>query len=454
MGNAQESASVISDSSEDSQITLYDSDESPPPEPSRRHPYVTAALILLCCFFNYICIYLIAPFYPYEAKNKKGSTADTEVGFVMGIIQFSGFIGSVFVGKYFESLGPRLLIISGAFLVGGCSLLFGFIGNINTWVCFLGLSLGIRFVMGFGEAAFDMSSLALMLAMFPSHATTTWGFVELAIGLGFVAGPPLGGTLYTFENFMFPFLVTGGLVLMTTILLLVLLWNMPPCHLIDASRPVTQVSMWLLIKMPPVTVVCVSVFLSSATLGLLNTSLAVYLKHTFGWSTFHIGLVFLITGGSYMIMTVIGGPLVDATKPKIVMMLGLLIESSGIMMIGPSFEFLDVSPENWLVYVGMALFGSGASLVVISAAPDIMNYAIVRGYECGGALNGMVSGLVLAVVFLGGAIGSPVGGALTAAYDFHHSSSYFGFAILGQLAIVAILFLVELVNQARRQSVN
>ena len=454
MGNVQdlEPSSLISDSSDDSQIDLVDSNDTAP-EPSRSRPYVTGALILLCCFFNYVCIYLIAPFYPHEAESKKGSDADTEVGFVMGIIQLSGFIASVFVGKYFERLGPRFLIISGAFLVGGCSLIFGFIGRINTWGYFLGLSLGIRFVMGFGEAAFDMSSLTLMLAMFPSHATTSWGLVELAIGLGFVAGPPLGGTLYTFEDFMFPFLVTGGLVLITTIPLLCLLWNMPPYDQTDDSRSVTQLSMWLLIKMPPVAVVCVSVFLSSATLGLINTSLALYLEHTFDWSTFHIGLVFLITGGSYMVITAIGGSLVDATKPRIIMMFGLLIESTGIMMIGPSFVFW-VSPENWLVYVGMMLFGSGASLVVISAAPDIMSCGISRGYERGGALNGMVSGLVLAVVFLAGAIGSPVGGALTAAYDFRHSSSFYAFAIFAQLALVVVLFIIEVANEARRRSVN
>lgn len=281
--------------------------------------------------------------------------------------------------------------------------------------------------MGFGEAAFDTTSLALMLTLFSDRTATAWSLVQLASGLGFITGAPLGGLLYDIEGFFFPFLITGSMLLILIPAMLWLLSNIQLHTQIQESE--TEASMWQLARKPLVLIVCLSVVLANASLSFIEATLAVYLDHTFGWSATHIGLVFLIAGAAYVVTSLVIGPLVDATKPRRVMILGLLMEGCGMMMIGPSFVFQSLSPKSWLVYVAMALFGCSICVTMTSAAAEIVRFAVSRGYERGMTLNGLVSGLVMTFNFLAGIFGAPVGGALTSAFGFRHSSSFFAVSI-------------------------
>ncbi|XP_062520733.1 MFS-type transporter SLC18B1-like [Corticium candelabrum] len=400
---------------------------------------------------NYCCIYFPSPFYPQIAAKRKGSKADTEVGVMVGSIQLSAAFVSLFTGKYLDKLGVRFLMTSGVFVVGGCTVIFGFLEYVKEWSPFIGLSIVIRFVMGFGEAAFDATSMALLLGMFPAHTATIWSLYEFAGTLGFVCGAPLGGFLYHVEGFYFPFVIIGGVLLLSTPLLWFLLSD---SHSLtggtddDRADDDQDVSLLQLLKIPSVVLMLLNMFICYAGLALLETSLAVYLDKEFGWSVSHIGLIFLIVGATYLVSSVAFGVLVDATNPRIIMIIGLLVGAFGMMIIGPSFVFSFLSPKPWCVYVAMVVLGLAMSMITISSGPDIIHTATSRGYEKNMALNGAVSGLVLAATFLSGTLGAPIAGALTATLNFRISSSIFGFTIL-LLMIVTII--VTVVNAVRRQ---
>ncbi|XP_062520774.1 MFS-type transporter SLC18B1-like [Corticium candelabrum] len=415
--------------------------------------YVTVAVILVSCFMNYVCIYIPSPFYPQIAAKRKGSKADTEVGVMVGSMQLSAAFVSLYIGRYLNRLGVRFLVTSGVFLVGGCTVIFGFLEYVKEWSPFIGLSIVIRFVMGFGEAAFDATSIALLLGMFPSHTATIWGLYEFAVTLGLVSGAPLGGFLYHAEGFYFPFVIIGGVLLLCTPLLWLLLSD---CHSLIESTDDDQtdcdqsVSLLQLLKIPSIVLVLLNVSTCYAALALCQTSAAMFLYKEFGWGTTHIGLIFLNAGAVYLVFTVVFGLVVDATNPRIVMIIGLLVDTCAMMIFGPSFVFSFLSPKPWCVYVGATLWGFGVAMVVISSGPDVILTAISRGYEKNMALNGAVSGLVLAAIFLSGTLGAAIGGGLTAAMNFRISSSVFGFASFLLMIVTTVVTVVNAI-MSRRQ---
>ncbi|XP_062519654.1 MFS-type transporter SLC18B1-like isoform X2 [Corticium candelabrum] len=272
-------------------------DESQTTKPSKRtvRRYMTVAVILVGAFMNYLSIYLPSPFYPQIAAERKGSKADTEVGIMVGSLQLSAFVVSMFVGGYLDRLGARFLTTSGVFLVGGCTVLFGFLEYVKEWSPFIGLSIVIRFVMGVGEAAFDATSMALLLGMFPAHTGAMWGIYGFAETVGFVGGAPLGGLMYHVEGFYFPFVVIGGILLSFTLLLWYLLSDVHSLTGLEGTGDDRvgdheAVSVWQLLKIPSIVLMLFNVFSCYAGLALLDTSMATYLDKEFGWSVAHIGL--------------------------------------------------------------------------------------------------------------------------------------------------------------------
>ncbi|XP_062520796.1 MFS-type transporter SLC18B1-like [Corticium candelabrum] len=423
--------------------TVDRTSRSPTPSVPRRRLrcFAYAAVLLVCGYLNYACTYLSTTFYPQEAKARKGSRADTLVGVMIGGNQLSAVIAALVVGAHMNRLGVKFILLAAPFLVGGCTVIFGFLEDVDSWTPFICLSIAIYFVMGFGQTAFTTAANTVVVTMFPSHVAVVWAVVEFALGLGFITSAPLGGWLYDTKGFFFPFVVIGGALLLFIPLLLVFRSD---THFI--SRQVVtgnRMSMWALLKMIPVLVVCVNQLLSLAPLASFQTSLALYLGNTYGWRATQIGLLFLILGGTYVGSSIAVGALIDATNPRVMMIIGLLMEGCGLLYIAPSFLFTSLSPEPWLVYMAMALIGFGLSLITTSAPPDIIATAVSRGYKKDMSLNGVVAGVIGAATFLSGALFSPIAGALTASYGFRHTTTYFAFGIFLQFVVTIIISVIE-----------
>ena len=91
-----------------------------------------------------------------------------------------------------NKIGIRFLLTAGPFLLEGCNVIFGFVGNIETWASFIGLSIAINFVMGFGQVAFTTTAGTVLVDMFSSHIATIWAFVALSLSLDYITGTSLG----------------------------------------------------------------------------------------------------------------------------------------------------------------------------------------------------------------------------------------------------------------------
>lgn len=394
--------------------------------------YATTAMAA-CMFLNFTAFYLPTAFYPQEVEQKKGSAADTEVGVVIGSTYVAAFIASILFGKYMDSIGAKFLIVSGAFLVGGSTLIFGFVSNTSNWIVFIALSSAIRFVMGVGEGAFDTTSIAVGLTMFPARTATVWSVFEVAAGLGTIAGPPLGGFLYDTHGFLIPFVVVGSIITTSVIFLFGLVPSVT--RLSDQS----VISVWPILKMLPTVMACLGVFWSYGAFSLLTATMPLFLHKTLHWSPTKISTTFLTNSVAYGLSALLCGWLADATNPRALLIAGLLSEACGLLLIGPSFVFESLTTKPWLIYVGIATMGLGGAAIQVSAGLDIIRGAVARGYQEDLSLNGCVSGLVMASSFLSQAVGSPIGGALTAKFSFRYSTSFVAFVILAQGAVSVIM---------------
>ena len=87
---------------------------------------------------------LLPTFYPSEAE-KKGVTP-SQYGFVFGVVNLAAFLFAPFFARYGTKIGPRFLVILGAFIQAFSGLSFGFLAYVETSGLFLGLSYFLRFV--------------------------------------------------------------------------------------------------------------------------------------------------------------------------------------------------------------------------------------------------------------------------------------------------------------------
>ena len=361
------------------------------------------------------------------------------MGVVIGSINVSAFLTSLAFGTYADSIGAKFLVVSGAFLVGGCTFLFGYVHDIDSWIAFAALSVAIRFVMGVGEGAFDTTAIAVTLTIFPASTATVWSIFELAAGLGTITGPPVGGFLHDTYGFLVPFIAVGLALLLSAALLFYLVPNVSQDK--NATLPA-----WRLLKIVPIVMACLAVFWNCASFALLSTSMPVFLKTLFDWSPTKISTAFVANSGTYAVGAVIFGQLTKKVKPRVVLIGGMFCQACGMLLVAPSFLFTFLEPKPWCVYVGMVVLGIAGAAVQISAGLDIIRSAMASGYPNGLSLNGCCSGLVLASTFLSQAAGSPAGGALTANFGFRHSTSIMAFCMLTQALATLVVTIYQSVS--------
>lgn len=114
---------------------------------------VNMVLLGLAQFLGGLTYSLLSSFYTEEAT-KKGLSF-TQCGLVYGSLFVTIIIFSPLLSKYIiDRIGSRQLFLSGTFLAGGCTALFGTLQLIDDANLFFGLSLAIRVVSAIGESAF------------------------------------------------------------------------------------------------------------------------------------------------------------------------------------------------------------------------------------------------------------------------------------------------------------
>ncbi|XP_035681007.1 MFS-type transporter SLC18B1-like [Branchiostoma floridae] len=280
-------------------------------------------------FSGMACYAIITPFFPSEALRRGAS--QTTVGFVFGCFSAVQFLGGLVFGKFITTVGSRFVLISGVFVAGSCSLLFGLL-EYTEGTTFIAFCFAIRSMEALGVSAHLTVATTILTHEFPNDIAKVMGIQEIFVGLGMMAAPPIGGVLYNLGGFKLPFFTVGGLMFCCCAVLAVLV---PPQ--VDKQEGKRDVSLLYFLRIPTVIMTCgVTVVLFSA-IEYLNPVLQPYATKEFNLTSPQVGLIFLLLACVYALFAPAWGWLADKKKyARIMMTLGLLVLSAGTLLIGPS----------------------------------------------------------------------------------------------------------------------
>ncbi|VDK43210.1 unnamed protein product [Anisakis simplex] len=268
---------------------------------------------------------------------------------------------------------------------------------------FFWASLGIRIAESIADTAFVTSSFAIGAKCFPGKIATIIGVMETFAGLGYTAGPPIGGLLYEIGGFQLPFIVLGAILITVSILSYFLIEKFEDEPIDDEK------GMLGMLRIPAIWIVVYAVVICAMSLSFLDPTLANHLE-SFNLTPTFVGLMFLLCGGIYTITAPLWGLLIDQYDcKKTIMLFGSVATVFAMMVIGPS-PLLNL--DKSLIWIGIALglLGIAEGAMYIPTFQSCLDAVREAGYEDSFQTYGCVSGVFQSAFAFGSFFGPTIGG--------------------------------------------
>ncbi|XP_067949982.1 MFS-type transporter SLC18B1-like [Watersipora subatra] len=391
---------------------------------STREKVLQISLLLLAIFVIVTAYSVIAPFFPQQAT-RVGMT-ETEVGLVFALFPTIVFIMSPIYGYYIVKMGPKFQVVSGCFLCGGSCILFGLLGQVNNRNTLLGMTLLCRAVEGNGSAMLNVAAASLVMKSFPGKTGLMSSLIEAAIGLGFIAGPALGSAFYAIGGFILPFIVIGGLAMLASLLLLIVLDKS------DDVDPQPQ-NFLRMFRIPGIFVMFLQFVVSSLVMTFLDPVFGTWLENLLGVTPSIVGLTFSSWSLSYVIVTPLIGKVVDKGYVFSTMIIGVFSSGIAFMFLAPSPLLDSIFPGTtslWIVVVVCLIQGICNGALYVPGYQATLNTAEVNGYELNVQTYALTSGIMNSGYSLGSAVGPLLSGYLTETYSFAWATTIMTFTLV------------------------
>ncbi|KAI6173488.1 MFS-type transporter SLC18B1 [Aphelenchoides besseyi] len=339
-----------------------------------RKQWATVGMLAIANLCSTVAFSCIAPFYPSEAKLKDLNSS--QIGVVFGVFELVILITAPFLGKYMSVIGSKRMFTVGLLVTGITAILFGFLNFLPA-----------------GRTA----------KCFPGRIATIVGIMETFAGLGYTAGPVIGGVLYDLGGFMLPFVVLGTLLILATVISI---------FLVDTAEdevPEETEGMIGMLKMPLIWIMVFAVVICAVSLSFFDPTLADHLS-SFNLSTTQVSLFFLLCGGLYTISAPLWGMLLDRWDIcNSLMLFGSAATVIAMLFVGPS-PLLGVGKSLVVIGLSLSLFGVASSALYIPTFQNCLNAVKEKGYEDNFHTYGCVSGIFQAAFAFGAFVGPTIGG--------------------------------------------
>ncbi|XP_052085589.1 MFS-type transporter SLC18B1-like isoform X2 [Mytilus californianus] len=385
---------------------------------SSRHKLILIS-ISLCSFLSYLCLSLIAPFFPSEAASKNVSNSVS--GWIFGIFALTQFLISPVSGKLLPLMGLKFMYIGGLFIAAGCTVLFGILTYIDTGsdnITFIIYCFLLRIILAIGCCGLQTASFALVAKEFPDSVATVCGITEVFVGVGFMSGPAIGGFLYGSGGFIMPFAVVGAIMFLCVPFNF---WLIPGDTVVEKSSS-SKISFWVMMKSPKTIINSFSTLVAAMIFSILDPTLEPHLSGSFNLEADIIGLLFLLMAACYAIMSPIAGWICDKLPDnRGVLIPGFFISAVGMLFLGPSeiFGLRDLLDDQlWLNIVSLIVSGIGSSLALVPTFDIYVSIAEELGFDDDLGMYGIVAGLWGSFYALGDFLGPTIGGTLLDIYGF------------------------------------
>uniref|UniRef100_A0A1B6CFK8 Major facilitator superfamily (MFS) profile domain-containing protein n=1 Tax=Clastoptera arizonana TaxID=38151 RepID=A0A1B6CFK8_9HEMI len=390
-------------------------------------------------FSGAICVSLQAPFYPQEAEIK-GATA-SEYGLVFGSFEMVGFLTSPILGTYVEKCGVRTMLNYGMILAALSAISFGMLDYVQDHFWFITLSFILRMSESLGSTSALVAAFSITADRFPDTVATTFATLEVFYGIGYIVGPSIGGFLFSIGGFKLPFVVNGMALFFTAIIIMYLL---PKVESERKTKGETPADMMSILKIPAVLLNSFCVVGTSLSMGFYTAILEPHLRQ-FDLTPVAMGLMFVISGGTYAVIAPIVGTICDKwLPPRSIISFGCLSIIISVSLVGPA-PFLPIETSLELCIIGLIIHGIGLGSLTVPTFTDSICSSITAGFPDDITTYGILSGIWTSSFALGAFIGPSMAGILFDSFGFR-KATLFVITVHALLVIYIVIYIIVIVS--------
>jgi len=355
--------------------------------------------VLITLFVDILGMGLVIPILPRLVQSMLGG-AISESSFVFGLLvsiySIMQFFCAPILGALSDRFGRRPVILLALAGLGFDYVLLTVAPTI--WWLVLG-----RIVAGMFGATFTPAGAYIADVSPPEKRAANFGLIGVAFGLGFIAGPALGGLLGE-TNLRLPFIVCAGLTFINFLFgLLVMPESLRPENrrAIDWSQMNPLGAMQAVWKYRGVAAM-VPIFAAAqlAQQGLQSVWVP-YTTYRYGWSVGQIGASLAVVG---LLFAISQGALV---RPAVARFGELRTLTGALVVAVIGMLLFGVASQGWMMYTVTALYCLGLGLLN-PAVQGLMSRAVSANEQ------GLLQGAMTSVMTGTAIIGPPVANGLFA----------------------------------------
>ena len=374
---------------------------------------------------------VLAPFYPPIAREKGMTTKG--IGYLFSLYAIVAFCFSPISGKVMNKIGRKNVLLIGGITESIGMFIFGFAEDLEG-NAFVTLSIIARILMGAGGSALLITCFAVISNIYPEDMEAKIGIMETIGGVGLMAGPAIGGILYSLTSYKFVFLFYTLVFLSLTVVAFKILPEDNPERL---TEPV-NISYFRLIRMKKIFLTLVVVVFGMAGPAFLEPVLADSLKQSLGFNEFWIGMFFAIPTLGYTIAMKLLIMTPKSVDRRHFLFTGMFIEGVSFIVIGPWTGF--GTPWAFSAALGLLLLGFGSAWAYIPSLPYLIDSASEELINADKEhLSNALSTIMGTTHYLGESVGPIVGGIMCHVLGYENGYALFGVCILVYFVIYGVL---------------
>src|SRR5437870_1334245 len=355
-----------------------------------RNRRASVVFVLITLFIDILGMGLVIPILPRLVQNLMGG-AIAESSFVYGLLlsiyAIMQFFCAPVLGALSDRFGRRPVILMALAGLGFDYILLSVAPDI--WWLVLG-----RIVAGAFGATFTPVGAYIADVSPPEKRAANFGLIGVAFGLGFIAGPALGGLLGQ-SNLRLPFMLCAGLTFINFLFgLLVMPESLRPENrrVIDwaQTNPVGALrAVWRYRGVAAMVPVFVAAQLAQQG---LQSVWVPYTTYRYDWGVGQVGASLAIVG---LFFAFSQGALVRPVVGRLGEM-GTLVSALAIAVIG--MLLFGLASQGWMMYAVTALYCAGLGLLN-PAVQGLMSRSVPANEQ--GLLQGAMAGVMTATALVG-----------------------------------------------------
>ena len=355
-----------------------------------RNRQASVVFVLITLFIDVLGMGLVIPILPRLVQNLLGGSigqASLVFGLLVSIYAVMQFFCAPVLGALSDRFGRRPVILMALIGLGFDYILLSVAPSI--WWLVLG-----RVVAGIFGATFTPVGAYIADVSPPEKRAANFGLIGIAFGLGFIAGPALGGLLGE-TNLRLPFMVCAGLTFLNFLFgLLVMPESLRP----ENRRPINWTQMNPVGAVRAVwryravaTLVPVYLATSVAQQG-LQTVWVPYTTYRYGWGVSQVGASLAVVGLLLALSQgVLVRPMVARFGEARTLIVSLVVAALGMFLFG-------LASQGWMMYSVTALYCLGLGLLQ-PAVQGLMSRSVPANEQ--GLLQGAMSSVMTGTAVIG-----------------------------------------------------